>query len=211
VLASASGDGTVKLWDAHSGQLKQTLKGHSSEVFSGVFSGVTAVAYSPDGKELASASDDKTVKLWDAHSGQLKQTLKWHSSTVNAVAYSPDGKELVSASEDGTVKLWNHNQFTTLKLFYDFDPKQVSDALKFLWEMGLDKEEFEFVHQVRTPTLYPKQGYYYEDVQFLPLLDMPKEDESKMDQLVRFLEERCAYKDKTRAVECQNKKQKVKP
>ena len=66
--------------------------------------------------------------------------------------------------------------------------------------MELDKEEFEFVHKLRTPSLYPFKGYYYSDVQFRPLLDMPREDESKMDQLVRFLEEHCAYKNKSQSV-----------
>jgi WD40 repeat protein len=67
-LASASWDGTVKLWDAGSGKALQTLKGHSGWV--------SAVAFSPDGKTLASASRDKTVKVWDAGSGKALQTLK---------------------------------------------------------------------------------------------------------------------------------------
>ena len=58
LLASASNDCTVRLWDAGSGALLQTLNGHGF--------GVRAVAFSPDGKLLASASGDKTVKLWDA-------------------------------------------------------------------------------------------------------------------------------------------------
>ena len=56
-LASASGDGTVRLWEAGSGAARATLEGHSG--------GVYAVAFSPDGKTLASASDDDTVRLWD--------------------------------------------------------------------------------------------------------------------------------------------------
>ncbi|MBE3042785.1 hypothetical protein IMZ48_09480, partial [Candidatus Bathyarchaeota archaeon] len=57
-LASASHDKTIRLWDAATGAHQQTLEGHSG--------GVTAVAFSRDGKTLASASHDKTIRLWDA-------------------------------------------------------------------------------------------------------------------------------------------------
>ncbi|KAF2189859.1 WD40 repeat-like protein, partial [Zopfia rhizophila CBS 207.26] len=67
VLASASSDKTVKLWDASSGAVQLTLEGHRD--------GVQGVAFSPDGKVLASASSDRTVKLWDASSGAVQQTL----------------------------------------------------------------------------------------------------------------------------------------
>jgi WD40 repeat protein len=60
VVASASGDMTIKLWDARSGAEQRTLIVPSGYV------GVRAVAFSPDGSVLASASHDKTLKLWDA-------------------------------------------------------------------------------------------------------------------------------------------------
>ena len=63
-LASASSDGTVRVWDAITGQeVLPPLRGHTGEVY--------AVAYSPDGKKLASASHDKTVRVWDATTGKL--------------------------------------------------------------------------------------------------------------------------------------------
>ncbi|KAN0075952.1 NAD(P)-binding domain protein [Elaphomyces granulatus] len=99
VLASASDDYTVRLWDITTGAWKQTLEGHSS--------GVKAVAFSPDGKVLASASYDNTVRLWNATTGAWKQTLEGHRGRVSAVAFSPDGKVLASASHDKTVRLWN--------------------------------------------------------------------------------------------------------
>ena len=99
LVASASGDGTVRLWDAATGAARQTLEGHTARV--------DAVAFSPDGKLVASASGDDTVRLWDAATGAARQTLKGHSDWVNAVAFSPDGKLVASASYDGTVRLWD--------------------------------------------------------------------------------------------------------
>jgi WD40 repeat protein len=50
----------------------QTLEGHSDYI--------SAVAFSPDGKQLASRSDDRTVRLWDLATGAALQALK-----VNAI------------------------------------------------------------------------------------------------------------------------------
>jgi WD40 repeat protein len=79
--------------------LIQTLEGHSNWV--------TAVAFSPSGKQIASGSQDWTIRLWDATTGGLQKTLKDHSFGVRAVAFSPDGKQIVSASGDWTIRLWD--------------------------------------------------------------------------------------------------------
>ena len=57
---SGSGDNTLKVWDAQTGQETLTLKGHSKSV--------TSVSFSPDGKRIVSGSWDKTVKVWDVWS-----------------------------------------------------------------------------------------------------------------------------------------------
>jgi WD40 repeat protein len=56
LLASGSGDHTIKLWEVATGQEVRTLTGHTWNVLS--------VAFSPDGQLLASGSD-YTIKLWD--------------------------------------------------------------------------------------------------------------------------------------------------
>ncbi|KAL2845461.1 hypothetical protein BJY01DRAFT_247722 [Aspergillus pseudoustus] len=97
-LASASEDGTIKLWYPGTGQLQQTLSGHSE--------GVGSVRFSHDGQQLVSGSYDGTVKLWDPTTGGLTQTFKGNSGTVHSICISPDGQRLAFGSDDGTVKLW---------------------------------------------------------------------------------------------------------
>ena len=67
LLASASGDRTVRLWDVKTGREVQKLDGHTDSV--------SAVAFSPSGSLLASASRDETVRLWDVKTGREVQKL----------------------------------------------------------------------------------------------------------------------------------------
>ncbi|RUT04264.1 hypothetical protein DSM106972_044920 [Dulcicalothrix desertica PCC 7102] len=114
VLASASSDKTIKIWDAKTGQELQTLKGHISSV--------TDVSFSPDGKVLASASGHGTIKLWDVRdikAIRIIKTIKAHSygAAVFSISFSPDSKMLASASADETVKLWDINTNREIQTF----------------------------------------------------------------------------------------------
>jgi WD40 repeat protein/tRNA A-37 threonylcarbamoyl transferase component Bud32 len=105
LLATASQDRTVKLWDADSGRLLRTLAGHTADV--------NWVAFAPDGRTLASAGEDCTVRLWDLASGRaLAPSLK-STSEIVAVEFSPDGRWLASAdgqADDGrgrSIRIWD--------------------------------------------------------------------------------------------------------
>ncbi|KAF9518938.1 hypothetical protein BS47DRAFT_1388613 [Hydnum rufescens UP504] len=69
--------------------------------------GVTSVAFSPDGLWLASGLEDCTLHLWDVMSGMHISTLQGHADVVTSVAFSPDGKWLSSGSLDKTLCLWD--------------------------------------------------------------------------------------------------------
>jgi WD40 repeat protein len=98
-LASASGDGTVKVWDIATERETLSLNGHTDEVYS--------VCWSPDGKRLASAGKDMTVRVGDAATGQTLMVLKGHTGAVICVSFNPDRKHLASAGMDKTVNVWD--------------------------------------------------------------------------------------------------------
>jgi WD40 repeat protein len=99
VIASGSGKGTIRLWDADTGRELRLLTGHNSTI--------AGLAFSPDGKTLASASWDRTARLWDIASGKIVSTLGGHTQGVQSVAFSPDGKRLLTTSTDQTAKVWD--------------------------------------------------------------------------------------------------------
>ncbi|KAG5981777.1 hypothetical protein E4U55_002579 [Claviceps digitariae] len=110
-VASASADGSIKLWDALTGAHMDTLIGHMA--------GVSCLAWTPDSNILASGSDDKAIRLWDRVTGRPKTTtkksvagyemaaLRGHHNYIHCLAFSPKGNILASGSYDEAVFLWD--------------------------------------------------------------------------------------------------------
>lgn len=95
VVALASTDAAVQLWDCSTGVLQRVFKGHSLCV--------SGVAFSPVETLVASASSNKTVKLWDPATGEVQKIFQGHPEAGCGVAFSNDGKTVASASYDMTV------------------------------------------------------------------------------------------------------------
>lgn len=98
-LATASDDGTAKLWDVSECEVVHTLPMPGTKVHD--------VAFSPDGDYVATASNDGLVYIWNARTGRLLSKLEGHESAVFAVGFHPNGRTLASGGQDGTVRLWD--------------------------------------------------------------------------------------------------------
>jgi WD40 repeat protein len=98
LLATASDDQKVQIWNPNSGKLLYTLEG-----------GGHTVAFSPDGRLLASGDlsfDGINAHVWDTRTGKQLQILKGHTEGSIDVAFSPDGRMLATGARDGTIRLW---------------------------------------------------------------------------------------------------------
>ncbi|KAJ0403985.1 hypothetical protein ATCC90586_010025 [Pythium insidiosum] len=104
LLAAASLDKVVRIWDTESTQLIDRFEGHSDSVYS--------IAFSPDGKNVISGSLDKNIMLWDVNgqarsSSRPRMVFQGHKDFVLSVAYTPDGRWLMSGSKDRSVVFWD--------------------------------------------------------------------------------------------------------
>ena len=85
LLATASNDGSVRIWDT-------TTHQQAGRVILAGRSPVNAIAFSPDGELLATASNDGSVRIWDTTtSQQAGAPMTTDTLPVYAVAFSPGG------------------------------------------------------------------------------------------------------------------------
>ncbi len=130
-ILSASYDGTIKEWDAVTGECIHTFSGHNLSV--------SSVVYSSDEKKILSASFDHAIKEWDTTTKECVQTLSGHTGFVYNAVYSSDGEKILSSSEDKTIKEWKtatgecvntfkgHNS-NVISAFYRNDEKKILSA-----------------------------------------------------------------------------------
>ncbi|KAF4876807.1 Vegetative incompatibility protein HET-E-1 [Colletotrichum siamense] len=109
LLASASLDETIRLWDTTSGSIQHELKGRSPRI--------RAISFAPDGSLLATASSDTMVRIWNVTQGTCCYTLEGHSAIVDTVTFSPNGLVIASGSFDGTTRIWDVGTGQRLQIF----------------------------------------------------------------------------------------------
>ena len=108
VLASASIDGTVKLWNTRQAQCLQTL---TNAVFTEV------LAFAPDASWVLAGMADGTVRVLDPNSLATTRSWQAHQRPVQSIAFNADGRRLATASLDRTVALWDFATGRELRRF----------------------------------------------------------------------------------------------
>lgn len=99
LVATASEDASVKVWDAESGAFERALKGHTNAV--------NCLAFSAAGALLATGSSDLAIKLWSCETWDCLKTLQGHDHVVSDVAFANGDALLLSASRDATLRVWD--------------------------------------------------------------------------------------------------------
>lgn len=98
VLATASYDRNVMLWDVATAKAITTIEGHNDAVY--------GLSFSPDGRWLATASGDRTVKLWETATGHRLDTFSQPAKDQYTVTVSPDGKRVAAGGVDFRLRIW---------------------------------------------------------------------------------------------------------
>ncbi|XP_065892501.1 notchless protein homolog 1-like isoform X1 [Dysidea avara] len=109
LIASASFDKSVKLWDGRTGKYITSLRGHVSAVYQ--------ISWSADSRLLCSGSSDSTLKVWDIKNRKLLMDLPGHVDEVFSVDWSTNGEQVASGGRDRHIKIITENQGDFLRLY----------------------------------------------------------------------------------------------
>ena len=176
LLASASFDECVKLWDAATGEFVKSLIGHSGIVTAIEFDGsserlLSASGPTPSNSDLES---DHSARIWDVASGGCLLVFEGHEEPVTCAHFDRTGELVLSTSYDHTAQLWSansgevqrHFEFESVGWDGAFSPDGSSLALAF--DSGFLLMDLETGREERFDPYEAHDGRAVSDVEYSP-------------------------------------------
>ncbi|MEE9216242.1 MAG: WD40 repeat domain-containing protein, partial [Anaerolineales bacterium] len=120
-LASTGQDGTLRVWDAATGELQHSLPTLTDWVH--------FPAFSPDDEKVAAANQMGGVSIWDVDSGREVATLIGDGSALTAVTFNPDGSKLAAGGDGGFVYLWDTTTGQRLNTFQSINDDSIMELV----------------------------------------------------------------------------------
>ena len=97
-IISGSADGTIRLWDLHTGAHLETFRGHLDAIHH--------IDLTIDNRRIISYGDDYAIKIWDLKGKAATITHSLHEGKVLALQSLPDNQHALSSDDRGHFLLW---------------------------------------------------------------------------------------------------------
>lgn len=154
LIATGSGDKTVKVWNLADYSCLLTLEGHTNSVLKVVWLATRPVdARDKRGAQIASAGGDGLVKVWDTASSEVACTLDNHTDRVWALAVHPASNALVSGGGDSVITFWNDTTSATVEAAASAETERVEldQKLRNFTHTGNYREAITLALQLNQP------------------------------------------------------------
>ncbi|KAM9966277.1 hypothetical protein ACTFIR_006482 [Dictyostelium discoideum] len=129
IIATASQDSYVKLWNVNNLEPITSIKAHRR--------GVWHVEFSPIDQCFLTCSADGTIKIWSLSDYTCLKTLEGHKGSVLKASFISFGMQIVSVASEGLIKLWNIKTNECLNTFEGHESK--------IWALSVAKDQERFI------------------------------------------------------------------
>ncbi|KAG0173902.1 hypothetical protein DFQ30_006733 [Apophysomyces sp. BC1015] len=112
MFATGAADKKIKLYDAKTGHVSQTL--------SGSLQTITSISFNATDEMVLGSSTDNATRIWNLGTSRIKHTLTGHIGKVYAAKFAADSNKVVSGSHDRTLKVWDLQKGNCMRTIFTF-------------------------------------------------------------------------------------------